>query len=274
MESSRVVFCWFSGTGNTELVVRRMIAVFAASGIPVDSCRVGRDRFPGLGKGAALGLGFPVAYQSTYPFVWDFIESLPPGEGAEAFMVDTLGGFSGGIVGPLRRRLAGKGYEPIGACEIRMPMNFGAVSRRAETSGAIVSAGLEAASGYAGDIIAGRSRWRRVPLLSDLMFLCHAAAVGLVRTKWSQSRYRVRTDRQSCTGCGVCASACPAGNIRMEMTEGDGRMPVFDDRCVFCLRCLAVCPTGANSSPLNRGERYVATLPAADAASRKAGHAL
>lgn len=261
MECSKVVFCWFSGTGNTELVVRRMTEVFTASGVTVESCRIGRDPFPGLGEGAALGLGFPVAYQSTYPFVWDFIKALPPGGGAEAFMVDTMGGFSGGIVGPLRRTLAGKGYAPVGAREIRMPLNFGAVNKRLETNGTVVSRGLEAASAYAGDIMTGRSRWRRVPLLSDLMFLCHAAVVGLVRTKWNQRRYSVRTDRQTCTGCGICASLCPTGNISMKEVDGGGRRPLFHDRCVFCLRCLAVCPTGANSSPLNKGGHYAASLP-------------
>ena len=53
-------------------------------------------------------------------------------------MVDTLGGFSGGIVGPLRRLLTRKGYAPLGAREIRMPMNFGAVDKRAAQSVTVV----------------------------------------------------------------------------------------------------------------------------------------
>lgn len=49
-------------------------------------------------------MGFPVAVLSTYPFVWNFITSLASAFGTEIFMVDTLGGFSGGIVGPVRFR--------------------------------------------------------------------------------------------------------------------------------------------------------------------------
>ncbi|MCE5213400.1 MAG: hypothetical protein LLF83_01595 [Methanobacterium sp.] len=49
-----------------------------------------------------IGLGFPIAELSTYEFVWKFIKSLPLSEGTEIFMVDTLAGFSGGIVGPVR----------------------------------------------------------------------------------------------------------------------------------------------------------------------------
>ncbi len=50
-----------------------------------------------------VGLAFPVALFSTYPFVWEFAENLAPGRGKEIFMVDTLAGFSGGVVGLMKR---------------------------------------------------------------------------------------------------------------------------------------------------------------------------
>jgi ferredoxin len=257
MRAGRIVLCSFSGTGNTELVARRMAEVFAASGIPVDTCRIGRDPFPGLQADGALGLAFPVAYLSTYPFVWDFIDRLPSGAGREAFMVDTLGGASGAIVGPLKKLLMKKGYVPIGAREIRMPMNFGAACSRVESNRARIAEGLEKADAYAGDLVGGASRWRRVPLLSDLMFLCHSAAVVLLFSRWNQRRFSMRVDPVSCPGCGKCAAECPTGNIRMVNRPGEGaKLPAFGERCVFCLRCTTVCPNDAIRSPLSRGGRY------------------
>jgi len=74
--------------------------------------------------GNALGLAFPIAIFTTYPLVWAFIRPLPGAHSTEAFMVDMLGGLSMGIMGPLKRTLRKKGYTPIGAREIAMPVNF------------------------------------------------------------------------------------------------------------------------------------------------------
>jgi ferredoxin len=48
-----------------------------------------------------------------------------------------------------------------------------------------------------------------------------------------------------CTGCGLCAENCPAGNISME-----GDKPVFGKDCCLCLRCVYACPAGAIKAKL------------------------
>jgi hypothetical protein len=50
---------------------------------------------------------------STYPFVSEFIRELPTAHTNEIFMLDTLGEFSGGIIGPLREILK-KGLPAMG----------------------------------------------------------------------------------------------------------------------------------------------------------------
>jgi uncharacterized protein (DUF362 family)/Pyruvate/2-oxoacid:ferredoxin oxidoreductase delta subunit len=46
---------------------------------------------------------------------------------------------------------------------------------------------------------------------------------------------------QSCTGCGHCPKACPAGAVSLK----DGR-PVFDmDKCIRCFCCIELCPQRA-----------------------------
>lgn len=256
MNSSSLLFCWFSGTGNTRLVVQAMSRTFESAGLQPTMHRIGSGHTPEFGSEAALGLAFPVAYQSTYPFVWDFIDRLPPGKGREVFMVDSLGGFSGGLVGPMGRLLRKKGYLTAGAREIRMPMNFGRSEKGRRGDAVLVRRAIGEAEEFARDLLAGNARWGRIPVLSDLMFLSHAGMLALLFTKWNQRKFGIRTDPILCTGCSVCAGACPVGNIRMVQGEGGSPVPEFGARCEFCLHCVAVCSMEANRFPLNRHGRY------------------
>jgi len=151
-------------------------------------------------------------------------------------MVDTLGGMSGGIVGPLRRALEAKGYRPIGAREIPMPPNIfikmsDAWDERRRTSG------IAQARRYAEELLVGQARWGRVPILSDLVY----AVVGS-RWMWrlvALTAHRLVVDEAACTRCGLCAELCPAGNISL------APYPVSAGRCQECMRCLTFCPTRA-----------------------------
>jgi ferredoxin len=183
-----------------------------------------------------VGLAFPVAMQGTYPFVWDFIKSLPSSRGTPVFMVDTLYSFSGGAVGPVKKILADKGYRPLGAKEIYMPNNIFLFRINAAANARKVEKALKAAARYANRIMEGRARWPRLPLLSDMM-----SRISLSRWVWQWGRRLLpfKVDNGKCVRCGLCARMCPVRNI--EMTE----YPAFRDGCVLCMRCVSFCPSGA-----------------------------
>ena len=118
-------FYYFSGTGNTLLVVKKMKDIFTENGVPVNLHKIEKSKPEDVNLNHTLGLGFPIAELSTYNFVWKFIRALPEtDQDTEIFMVDTLAGFSGGIVGPVHEIVRKKGYNPIGVEEIVMPPNI------------------------------------------------------------------------------------------------------------------------------------------------------
>lgn len=237
-----VDFYWFSGTGNTLLATRAMTQTLRAAGLQVNLHRLERADPSAFDPSHSLGLAFPVAVSTTYPLVWRFCRALPRVEGTPVFIVDTLGGFSGAIVGPLRAIFRKKGYTAVGAREIQMPTN---VFRRREPSDSdarMRAKGERLADRYAQDLLTGRANWGHVPLLPDIAY----ALMGS-RFMWrlvAHDGRRMRLDGERCTGCGLCARLCPVQNINMV-----DDLPERDVRCEFCMRCAAFCPEQAWDPP-------------------------
>lgn len=59
--------------------------------------------------------------------------------------------------------------------------------------------------------------------------------------RWLMTDRYFHVDASRCTGCGLCAKACPAHDIRLT----DGLPQWQNDTCEQCLRCLHHCPTRA-----------------------------
>jgi len=114
MKKNEIHFYYYSGTGNTLLVVREMAQTFEESGLKVTLYRIETTDPAAVRTNATIGLAFPVAFQSTFPFLWNFFRNLPVGRGTEIFMVDTMAAFSGAIVGPLKKILQKKGTTVLG----------------------------------------------------------------------------------------------------------------------------------------------------------------
>ncbi len=119
-----IMIYYFSGTGNTFLVASKMKEAFENEKYVVTLRKIPISGVVELENNCHLGIVVPVAIQSTFPIVWDFIERLPKGNMRQVFFADTMETFSGGIVGPMKKSLEAKGYRCIGACEFKMATSF------------------------------------------------------------------------------------------------------------------------------------------------------
>jgi NAD-dependent dihydropyrimidine dehydrogenase PreA subunit len=238
MKSRTIDLFYFSGTGNTLLAIRKMQSVFSAAGYTVAAYPIETARPDSIDPSHILGLAFPVVGLSTFPFVWRFLEALPEVQGTEVFMLDTLAGVSGGVVGPLKHLLIKKGYTPIGACEVKMPPNIFFIMGN-DFNKERVESGLRTAHEYAQRLIAGTARWSCIPLLSDTIGGIARIALNLFRWKPHQHIMRFTVTKERCTRCGVCAQLCPVHNITLK------DLPLYGLDCEYCMRCVSFCPTHA-----------------------------
>jgi len=239
MSITQIDFYYFSGTGNTELVVKKMRDVFASHKIPVSVNRIEKSDPKKINLNNTIGIAFPVAMFSTYPLVWDFVKALPEANGNQVFMVDTCGASSyGGVIGHMKSVLKKKGYRPLFAKEIVMPENIFFIEPE-EVNKKKIEKGLKKAGEYAGEIIAGGGEWRKIPVWSDAMYWFAMSIFWLAGLKIHQKIFLFKVDRKKCTKCGLCAALCPVKNIEMK------GYPVYGYRCQYCLRCSGICSVGA-----------------------------
>ena len=231
----KVDLLFFSGTGNTSLAVGAIAGGLREAGHTVRASSVESAVPEELEPGDLLGLAFPVAAGSTYPFVLDFIRRLPEVKETAAFLVVTMAASSGEVAPRVREALARKGYRPAGLLEVLMPTNFRRERDPGGEGDSVLSRGLETSRRFAGAISEDRAEWPEGPEGFDRL-------LRETDSLWKElrRRYRLTVNPSRCTGCGKCADTCPVGNITME--KG---LPVFGDVCQICMRCFSGCPEHA-----------------------------
>lgn len=249
MLGPKINFFYYSGTGNTLLIVREMTKVFSSKGIEVILHQIENTDPRKISTDETFGLAFPVAFQSTFPFLWDFFKALPPAEGTPVFMVDTMMAFSGAIVGPLKQVLAAKGYNCIGAREIVMPNNWFPKKLDEEQNKQKIEKGLQIGREYAQNLLEGKTSWGRIPFLSTGFYHLCCNNFMMSRVNLAEGR-RISLDKSKCRKCGLCTKLCPINNITMP------EYPEWGDACEVCMRCLSFCPSKAVFIPGKRHNRY------------------
>lgn len=238
---------YFSGTGNTLLACREVAETLKARGVEARLNPMEHSDPAQIVPGHTLGVAFPGAAAVTYPIVYDFIHGLPPGEGAGAFALATLGGGTLNVHGHIRGMLEAKGYTPLGAEEIRMPFNTLIRKYDEKKTRDQIERGEEASRGFAFDLAEGKARWFKIPFLSDFA----AWALGSRRAwRFYGSLTPLHRYEEKCIGCGLCERICPSRAMKIDVKVEN--LP----GCQLCLRCVSFCPSEALYYARNLFARY------------------
>jgi ferredoxin/flavodoxin len=234
-----VTIYYFSGTGNTQIVANKMAECFAEKGFSAKAVRIEDVKSITIDESEIIGIGFPIAACSTYPLVFQFIRNLPGAHRNPLFAFCTMAGISlWAIEGELKTILENKGYLPIGFHEFIMPPNIFAQIPESMRRARIERSFLHALQ-FVNQLIDGNSRWRKIPLLSRLMFVLCSALFKLAEMPFHQKLFKMRVENDKCNKCGICVRKCPAGNIVLTSKV------MIGDRCQYCFRCVGICPATA-----------------------------
>ncbi len=231
----KIALYYFSGTGNTLHIAKQIQQSFTEHGYACELCSMEEPMTP-FESCEYMGLLFPVAVQSTYPLVWRFVEALPEVTEQKVFMVDTMQGFSGGVVGPMKKLLQRKGYDCVAAKEIKMTNSMETNAEKKAVGQEKNKRALETAKDFVSDLLYGKGEWGRMPLFSDAM-----CAISKGRKIWTKLSENINTAHDLCVHCGLCLDQCPVNAI----SEEEGLLTINHDICECCMRCVTICPKHA-----------------------------
>ena len=234
----------FSGTGNTLIAANKIAEIFTKNNNTCSVVKMEMIKPSDINLNGTIGIGFTTAFWNTYPFVRNWIDNLPEGNGTETFIFTTMGDSSCGMIAHIAKILEKKNYKIIGAKGFIMPNNFllvrGENSNRKKIDKCLLSV-----KKYAEGIINGNGYVRKTNIFSSISFLIsNFVTTKLWNTKLAKKIMKFKIDKNKCNGCGVCVKLCPLENIELKT------VPEFKDKCIFCLRCVSYCPQQALSNKI------------------------
>jgi len=234
-----VIIYYFSGSGNTLRIAKEVEHTFNKMDYDCKLIKMEntKDIKADILKSCAyIGLMFPVAIQSTFPLVWDFVNNLPECLKQKIFMIDTMEAYSGGVVGPMKKILSQKGYHCVGALEIPMSNSMETKEKKQKRSKSKDRKAPKIAEDFVVRLINGQTHWRRIPLLSDGMRFISAG-----KKIWAMESEKLSISQDDCINCGLCIRQCPLEALSQE----EGVILINHDRCQCCMRCVTHCPKDA-----------------------------
>jgi len=235
---------YFSGTGNTAWVVRRLAERLTDLGneVTATSCEQTAASAVDLTACDVIGIAFPIHSSLVPPIFRDFLRGLPPGAGKPLFAVTTAGYWAGDMAWYGVKPLKDKGYEPflLGNVVVANNLHLPLLSPLPVTSPEKMPRKLEKAS-------------RKVNKLADLIHQRKPHVEGIdpfgrllgivqrcVAERFESLAFKGFFADGGCTQCGWCVRHCPVHNI--EMADGGVK---FLGNCILCMRCYSFCPAQA-----------------------------
>lgn len=227
---------YYSGTGNSKYVAMMMADL-------LDDEVVDAGQYIKSGEAAKLHsekpwvFVSPVYVSAPARIFIDFINRGSFDGCRKAWFIMTCAGGMGACPSYCEKLSAGK-FDYMGTAQVNMPQNYLVffTTKEKEECDRIIAEAEPRVKELAEQVCAekafpdsGMKKWE---LISTEMIISPYY-------KWfmKAKSFRVNDD---CIGCGLCARACPLGNIQIV-----DQKPVWGNNCTHCVSCINRCPKKA-----------------------------
>lgn len=243
----RISIFYFSGTGNTSWITKKIVEYFTEYGHDVSAVSIENLTVSmadsAISQSDIIGFGYPI-YGSDLPQnMKEFLIDLAAITSKPTFVYCTQWKWSGDGSHAGAQFLASKGFDikwsehfnmPNNVCVSLIPLPF---TNDADKLGQTFEAAKRKSQKFADSILRVDKSLRGFNSLS--IFAGKIQRVPF-RKGFSKLRNDMGIDKEKCTNCGFCYSNCPSGNIY----EKNGEVLTCGN-CILCLRCYNYCPTHA-----------------------------
>lgn len=241
--ADRYAIFYFSGTGNTEFLVKLLADEFGKGGITADFLKIEtllrQKQEIDLTGYAKVGLAHPVLGFDAPGMIYDFVRRLPSAAGKPVFIVKSAADYhviNNGASKSIIKILARKGYRVFYDDMFAMPCNWLISLDDRLSRNLVEEAGIKVKE-TARQIMAGETKNLRIGFV--LRWLMRWT--GILEDKYGAKYFGqyLRTS-QACTLCNKCVRNCPVSNI-----TNAGEKITFGKQCIWCMRCIYNCPQKA-----------------------------
>lgn len=272
----KVGIFYFSGTGNTEAVVKLTEKAFGHYGkeyykrhgynakVEVEVNRIedivktyeNHNIQPKIipaniiEKYDLIGIAAPVYAMGITTLVEKFIAILPKVDGDKkykkpVFIITTAGEESRineFAANKITRKLQRKNYNVVYNTMIQMPSNWHTTASDEGKRKIYEEAKRKVKKTVLDILYSKKKHFKKNFLLEKTM-----EVIAYTEEKYGAKSFgRSLFANENCTQCGKCIRECPKGNINFEEHKEEAEFNLaFYDECIMCMRCVYGCPTNA-----------------------------
>jgi len=247
-----IIIIYFSGTGNTKIVVEEVTKIFMLKSFNVEVITVENiESIKNINlTNKILGIGFPIyggSYQhELFNKAIEYIEiqdnKIP------AFIFCTYAGFSFGM-GSLVRKLKEKNIYTVITKGFKCPptgwgmfVPEGSFYQKKMLS--FDENLFFKIREFVEEITQSVDKFNKKPYIKLRLTIPMLYLLVELSKKFENIFLfnKLTIDKEKCTECGICIKKCPIGNI----VKKENKIQIVNkDHCLFCQRCITMCPTGA-----------------------------
>ena len=228
---------WFSGTGNSRYVARRIAEALHEPLFSINDRVKANDTAP-VPTGRQLIVVSPTYGWRLPRVVRDWLLQTEFPKAGQVWFVMTCGSEIGNAARYNRQLARQKKLRYMGTAQIVMPENYIAMfnAPQAEKARQIVARAEPDIDGAIAAVRENRAfppprrkfydRFMSGPV-NPIFYSCFVKANAF-------------TTGNACTGCGQCVRRCPTNNITLQTGK-----PVWGQDCTHCMACICYCPAEA-----------------------------